>query len=140
MEAARLREDVTRAPVGGDAWWATTSDEVRIRIAAWPAAASKPVGGTVLLFPGRTEYIEKYGQVAQHYTSEGYAVVVLDWRGQGLSDRALPERRLGHVVSFEEYQRDVAALLGFARTRELPQSFYLVAHSMGGCIGLRKRW
>jgi predicted alpha/beta hydrolase len=35
----------------------------------------------------------------------GFAVAILDWRGQGLSDRALPNARKGHIYDFSEYDR-----------------------------------
>lgn len=137
MRPAPLHEDVAEAPPGGEAWWLPTADGTEIRAAVWPAAAGTPAHGTVLIFPGRTEYIEKYGAAAGVYTAEGYAVLTLDWRGQGLTDRAFPDRRLGHVLDFAEYQRDLAAALNLAAWLDLPGRTFLVAHSMGGCIGLR---
>jgi lysophospholipase len=137
MRPAPLHEDVAEAPPAGEAWWLPTSDGAEIRAAVWPAAAGTPARGTVLIFPGRTEYVEKYGAVAGVYTAEGYAVLTLDWRGQGLTDRAFPDRRLGHVLDFAEYQRDLAAALNLAAWLDLPKRMFLVAHSMGGCIGLR---
>ncbi|SHI61400.1 alpha/beta fold hydrolase [Wenxinia saemankumensis] len=132
---APLHDDVSGAPAGGVAAWLDTDDGVRIRAAAWGGAASPR--GTVLMFPGRTEYIEKYGALAGDLTARGFAFATVDWRGQGLAGRMHPQRDLGHVVTFRDYQRDVAALLAFARARALPEPFYLIAHSMGGCIGLR---
>lgn len=137
MKPAPLYEDVAAAPPGGEAWWLTTQDGVEIRAAAWPAAEGTPARGTVLIFPGRTEYVEKYGLAAAVYTAQGYAVLTLDWRGQGLTARAMADRRLGHVVDFDEYQRDLAAALNMAEWLGLPEPRFLVAHSMGGCIGLR---
>jgi lysophospholipase len=137
MEAAPLFEDVAGGPPGGEAWWLTAADGMRIRVAAWPVPTGTPTRGTVLLFPGRTEYIEKYGPAAQAYTAQGFAVLTIDWRGQGLTARAMTDRRLGHVVDFDEYQRDLAAAMNLAAWLELPEPFFLVAHSMGGCIGLR---
>jgi len=137
MRPAPLHEDVAEAPPGGEAWWLATSDGAEIRAAVWPAAAGTPARGTVLIFPGRTEYVEKYGPAASVYAAEGYAVLTLDWRGQGLTDRAFPDRRLGHVLDFAEYQRDLAAALNLAGWLDLPKRMFLVAHSMGGCIGLR---
>ncbi len=64
-------------------------------------------------------------------------MLTIDWRGQGLTARAMTDRRLGHVVDFDEYQRDLAAAMNLAAWLELPEPFFLVAHSMGGCIGLR---
>lgn len=137
MLSAPLHDDVADGPPGGTAVWREAADGVRLRIGWWPAAADVPTRGTVLLFPGRTEYIEKYGPAAREYTSQGYALITIDWRGQGLTARAMTDRRLGHVISFDEYQRDLAALLETARAQGLPDPFFLVAHSMGGCIGLR---
>lgn len=137
MEAAPLHNDVADAPPGGAAWWVRAADAVRIRVAAWPPAPGAPTRGTLLLFPGRTEYIEKYGRVAQFFSDQGFAVLTLDWRGQGLTERVGRDPRLGHVLSFAEYQHDVAALLDLARDRALPEPFFLLSHSMGGCIALR---
>ena len=93
--------------------------------------------GSILLFSGRSEYLEKYGRVARDVTAAGYDILSLDWRGQGFSDRLAPDPRVGHVESFTDYQQDVAALVASAKARDLPKPWYLVGHSMGGCIGLR---
>ncbi|WP_432816764.1 alpha/beta fold hydrolase [Sulfitobacter sp. JB4-11] len=126
--------DVHPGPEGGAAHWAVTSDGKRIRVGAWPLAGAK---GTVLLFPGRTEYIEKYGVVAHDLAKRGLATFAIDWRGQGLADRLLPDPLVGHVDTFQDYQKDVAAMMRAARALGLPRPFFLLAHSMGGCIGLR---
>ncbi len=131
---APLHAAVADGPADGRADWLTTSDGVRIRVAVWGANAPR---GTVLLFPGRTEYIEKYGRTARDLAERGFATLAIDWRGQGLSDRLLPEPDLGHVGRFSDYQLDIAAMLTHARRTGLPEPFFLLAHSMGGCIGLR---
>jgi len=135
MQAAPFYSDVADGPGGGAAWWHTTSDGVRIRIGVWGEGTGEK--GTVLLFPGRTEYIEKYGRTARDLQARGYATLAIDWRGQGLSDRPLDDRATGHVMHFTDYQHDVAAALAAARALGLPEPFYLLGHSMGGAIGLR---
>lgn len=107
---------------------------MRIRAAVWGRDLTR---GTVFLYPGRCEYVEKYGRTARSVVSEGYAIVSIDWRGQGMADRLLPDGDVGHVGRFADYQRDATALLEMARALDLPEPFYLLAHSMGGCIGLR---
>ena len=134
MEVAPLHEDIAKAPSGGAAHWLTTTDGLRIRVAHWRPAGAR---GTVLIFPGRTEYIEKYGHVAASFAAKGLASAVIDWRGQGLAQRLIDNPGVGHVLGFEDYQQDVAALVAHARALDLPQPWYLLAHSMGGCIGLR---
>jgi lysophospholipase len=106
---------------------------MRIRVAHWKAGEK----GTVLLLPGRTECIEKYGRAAGDMVARGYSVITIDWRGQGLADRALPDRNVGHVDDFAEYQEDLDAMLAEADRAELPKPWFLMAHSMGGSIGLR---
>ncbi len=125
---------VAQAPADGACHWVKTRDGLRIRLGHW---TSKGVRATVLLFPGRTEYIEKYGHVAGDMLARGFATVTIDWRGQGIADRMNPDRLLGHVCKFTDYQHDVAAMVDHARALGLPEPFYLLAHSMGGCIGLR---
>ena len=120
------------APPGAICVW-LQAGAARIRVVSWKAGDK----GTVLLLPGRTECVEKYGRAAGDLIARGYSVITLDWRGQGLADRALPDRATGHVGDFSEYQQDLDAMLAEADRAGLPQPFYLMSHSMGGCIGLR---
>ena len=137
MENAPLFHDVADGPDGGRAFWLRAADGVRIRVGHWPCAHGEAVRGTVLLFPGRTEYVEKYGRAAADLAGRGYDTLTIDWRGQGLADRLLKDRRVGHVGQFTDYQKDVAAMVEAAQALDLPRPYYLLAHSMGGCIGLR---
>ncbi|SHJ41434.1 lysophospholipase [Shimia gijangensis] len=134
MHPAPFHHDVAEGPENGTAHWLTTTDGVRIRISHWRAPSEK---GTVLLFPGRTEYVEKYGRTAEAFAKRGYAMVAIDWRGQGLADRLLEDRSSGFVENFDDYQTDIAAVLSALEALDLPKPYFLVAHSMGGAIGLR---
>jgi len=123
----------TPAPAGSHAVWLRAADGVRLRLAHFGTGTK----GTVLCFPGRTEYVEKYGFVAAELAARGFGMVAIDWRGQGLADRLLDDTLLGHVGRFGDYQLDVAAMTDFARAAGLPRPWYLLAHSMGGCIGMQ---
>ncbi|MCG6883974.1 MAG: alpha/beta hydrolase [Silicimonas sp.] len=135
MKAAPFRADLATSPKGAQVVWRHASDGVRLRLGAW--RPEEDAIGTVLLYPGRTEYIEKYGKVIGELVAAGWAVATLDWRGQGHSDRLDDDARLGHVANFTDYQRDVAELTALVDELELPEPRMLLAHSMGGCIGLR---
>jgi len=97
------------------------------------------------VFPGRTEKIEKYYETVEDLRRRGFAVAVLDWRGQGGSQRLLKNAMKGHVRSFDDYQLD---LLTFAREIVLPDCpapHFALAHSMGAAIlldaaRLGRRW
>lgn len=119
----------------GTAFWVQAEDGVRLRMAIWRCERIQPRGG-VFLFPGRTEYIEKYAPFARMLTDAGYEVLAIDWRGQGMSDRLQEDRRPGHIRDFADYQRDVIEMVIAASKIDLPNPWHLLAHSMGGCIGL----
>jgi lysophospholipase len=87
-----------------------TPDGVELRFARWPAGDGKRKG-TVCVFPGRAEMIEKYFEVVSELRARGFAVAVLDWRGQGGSTRMLADPRKGHVEDFAEYQIDLDAFM-----------------------------
>lgn len=106
---------------------------MRLRAAHWPA--STDCHGTVLLFQGRAEYLEKYNGAALALNEAGYDVLSLDWRGQGLSDRPQDNPNLSQSTDFADYQRDVLELVIAAQELELPHPWHLLAHSMGGTIG-----
>lgn len=133
MESAPYHADIAGNP-DGICHWLTCADGVRIRVGHWPLADAK---GTILIFPGRTEYIEKYGRSAAEFAARGYACVAIDWRGQGIADRLLENRAVGHVEVFEDYQLDAQAVLLHLKKLDLPAPMHLIGHSMGGCIGLR---
>jgi len=133
-ETAPFFDEMSDGPGGGRAWWAKTADGTRIRLGLWRPEGAR---GTVFLFPGRTEYIEKYGRAARDLAAHGLATFTIDWRGQGLADRLVDDAMAGHVMHFTDYQHDVRAMLAAAEELDLPRPWHLLGHSMGGCIGLR---
>ncbi|WP_435310911.1 alpha/beta fold hydrolase [Primorskyibacter sedentarius] len=135
LTAAPYYADVADGPEDARVFWVHAADGVRIRLGHWPAKGVSQ--GTVLLMPGRTEYIEKYGRTARDLTERGLDVLCIDWRGQGLADRSLEDPRRGHVIHFDEYQADLDAMMQAATDLNLPKPLHMLAHSMGGCIGLR---
>lgn len=111
-------------------------DGAPLRFARWPATRS-PRRGTVCLFGGRGEYIEKYFEVIADLRRRGFAVACLDWRGQGGSFRPLRNPRKGHINDFAEYDRDLVRFMRDIVLPDCPPPYIALAHSMGGAILLR---
>jgi lysophospholipase len=111
-------------------------DGLRLRV-GHRGPACGPARGTAVILPGRAEFIEKYHETAAELAERGFAVATLDWRGQGGSDRLLDRRHRGHVVRVEEYLADLAGMLAWLERRRLPRPWVMLAHSMGGHVGLR---
>lgn len=135
MADPTLRESVAPAPPGARVARLQASDGVALRAAIWPHVRPR---GTIALFTGRTEFIEKYYSVVAELQSRGFAVATLDWRGQGASQRLGREPARGHVGDFDEFQRDVAAFETFLSEQAPPGPVIMLAHSMGGAIGMRR--
>jgi lysophospholipase len=116
-----------------------SSEGTILRAVRWmapnPARRDPPVG-TVVVCTGRSEFIEKYLDVAADLLDRGFAVVVFDWRGQGLSDRLLADARKGHVASFLDYQADLLAVVDQVLQPFCPKPWFGLAHSMGGAVAL----
>ncbi len=110
-----------------------TADNLTLRFARWPAEGTKRLG-TVCLFQGRAEYIEKYFETAGQIRKRGFAVATFDWRGQGGSQRLLPNPRMGHVRTFDDYALDLKAFMEQVVLPDCPPPYYALAHSMGGLI------
>lgn len=102
-----------------------------------PDHASAPCRGTIVLASGRTEFIEKYFEVIASFLERGFAVATFDWRGQGLSERMLNDRRKGHVDEFSTFDADFIAFMKEVVEPLLPEPYIGVGHSMGGNLMLR---
>lgn len=113
-----------------------TADGINLRFARWRPTARR-TQGTVCLFQGRSEQIEKYFEVIGDLRRRGFAVATLDWRGQGGSDRRLRNRRKGHIDSFSEYDRDLDTFMQEIVLPDCPPPHYALAHSTGALICLR---
>lgn len=110
----------------------------RLRYACWNASGST-ARGTVVILTGRAEFIEKYAtEVVGELLGRGHAVIALDWRGQGLSDRPLPqEHDAGHIDRFETYVTDLKLFLDTIVAPLAKGPVFALCHSMGGHIFLR---
>ncbi len=122
-------------PEGARAGYFLTSDKVRLRYAFWPKSAGA-MKGTICLVQGRAEMIEKYFETIEDFRRRGFAVASFDWRGQGGSDRLIPNRKTGYVDTFEDYWTDLRSFHAEILLPDCPPPFYLVGHSMGGLVSL----
>jgi lysophospholipase len=109
-----------------------TPDGVLLRYARWAPPPGRK--GTVCLFQGRAEFIEKYYEVVRDLRARGFAVATFDWRGQGLSERLLSDRFRGHVGSFSDYMTDLETFMKEVVLPDCPPPLFALAHSMGASV------
>jgi lysophospholipase len=120
-----------------------TPDGAELRFARWRPPAGRK--GTVCVFTGRSEQIEKYFETVRDLRERGFAVAMIDWRGQGHSSRRLRDPRKGYVRDFSDFEVDVETFVREVVLPDCPPPHFALAHSMGGAVMLRiahsgKRW
>ena len=120
-----------------------TPDGADLRFARWAPPAGRK--GTVCVFTGRGESIEKYFETVRDLRDRGFAVAMIDWRGQGHSSRRLRDPRKGYVRSFADFETDLDTFMREIVLPDCPPPYFALAHSMGGAVLLRmahagKRW
>jgi lysophospholipase len=112
-----------------------TPDGIALRFARWAPPPGRK--GTVCLFPGRAEFLEKYFETVRDLRARGFAVAALDWRGQGGSQRQLRNPRKGYVRRFADYDVDLATFMHEVVLPDCPPPVFALAHSMGATVLIR---
>src|SRR5258705_9442511 len=111
-----------------------TPDGAELRFARWAPPAGRK--GTVCVFTGRGEQIEKYFETVRDLRDRGFAVAMIDWRGQGHSSRRLRDPRKGYVRDFSDFEVDVETFVKQVVLPDCPPPHFALAHSMGAAVML----
>ncbi|MGR6467956.1 alpha/beta fold hydrolase [Rhizobium sp. PAMB 3182] len=136
MMEANLRLSADNPPPRNyTAGFFTGRDGVALRYAIFRTERSI-ARGTIIIVQGRNESIEKYFETIRDLNEHGFWVATFDLRGQGGSERLLPDPRKGHVGRFADYEEDLEAFLQKVVLPDTRLPFYLIAHSTGGLITL----
>ncbi len=120
-------------PDGAVAGFIAAEDGRQLRVARWVPKGAQ-TRGTVCIFQGRAEFIEKYYETVRDLLVRGFAVAILDWRGQGGSERVIRNSPRGHIGDFSDYGLDLEAFMTQVVLPSCPPPYYGLGHSTGGLI------
>jgi lysophospholipase len=120
-------------PLGASTGYLDVRKGLRLRFASWQSVLRER-RGTVCILPGRTEFIEKYFEVVGELRRRGFAVAVLDWRGQGGSSRLTRNPLKGHINDFAEYEEDLAHFMKGVVLPDCPTPYFALGHSMAAMV------
>jgi len=90
---------------------------------------------TVVIFPGFTEFCEKYSKEVLYFHERGYNVLVVDWPGQGQSGHFGRHPLAVHCDDFDHHIGAMDAVIEKAGLDG--HDLILFGHSMGGHLALR---
>lgn len=90
----------------------------------------------LVVLPGRGEPLERYAEFFYDLSDYPLRIFALDHRGQGQSDRFLPDFEIGYVDRFENYAKDLDLFLNNVVEPAHCKNTYLFAHSLGAGISL----
>ena len=123
------------APHGGAAGFLARPDGAKLRVGVfWPPEPSR---ASVLVMTGYTEFLEKYFETIRDLQAQQFAVVLMEWRGHGLSARALTDAPARfHLRDLDDAAADLDALWDGVM-QHMPRPHFGLAHSMGGQIALK---
>jgi lysophospholipase len=121
-------------PPGAEAVELVTRDKVRLR--AMKAVPENP-RGTFVILGGRGDFIERYFETARDLMERGFAVVVLDMRGQGGSQRPKRQPYRDRTRSFAGFDEDVRTVMDQLVVPGCPAPHYALGHSTGAHVLLR---
>lgn len=124
------------APPGGHCDYYRARTGRRIRYCLWPSPRVQ-ARGTVVLMPGRAEFVEKHFETIADLLKLGFCVLAFDWRNQGLSGRPLGDVHRHHVKDFNLLADDLADLTAQNFFKKCPRPVIALAHSMGGFAFLK---
>lgn len=122
-------------PDGAIAGMLAMPDGKRLRYARFPATG-RPLQGTVVLIPGRNEFIEKYFETIEDLSVRGFATATFDLRGQGGSDRLLRDPSRGHIEDFDAYADDLGPFFEQIVLPDCRGPYYILAHSTGALVAI----
>lgn len=86
----------------------------------------------MILVNGRAENMLKWSEPAYDFYHQGYDVLLFDHRGQGYSQRIIPQK--GHLDEFRFYVDDMAKIIEKVTALFSYSTQHLLAHSMGALI------
>ena len=119
-------------PDGGEVFDFAARDGAILRGAFFPTPDAH---GTIVVVTGWLEFIEKYFEVVTRLQERGLNVAMMDWRGQGLSDR-----ESGPASKWTGYFSTIVDDLRLFTEQHVTPRFtgpkFLMTHSMGGLPAL----
>ena len=88
--------------------------------------------GTIVILSGIVECGETYFETIRDFLKNDYSVWFMDWRGQGGSDRYLPDRERAYSLGINHDVNDINQLISTIVSKQNNGPIVIVGHSWAG--------
>src|SRR5215469_13331966 len=131
---ALMAEERFQAPAGWQWDHMTNADGAQLRYGH--AEPNGRAHGIIVITPGYASPAEEFFETARDFLRAGYAVWILDRRGQGGSDRWPDLGQRAYLTSLATETRDLGQFGALVKAKAQGAPLFLVGESLGGPIGL----
>lgn len=109
-----------------------TTDDIEL---FWQSWQPDTPAGVIVLIHGLADHSGRFSETGRYFAAHAWAVYSCDLRGHGQSSDGHQQGRV-HVEHFDDYAKDVKAMLSLAKQRHPDLPLVILGHSMGGLISL----
>lgn len=134
LEDASITQTIDAFYTSGNEGYFNGKNEVKIFYKTFIQPNKK--SEAIFISSGRTEAAIKYKEVVYDLYKNGYSIYIHDHRGQGQSGRMTEDPDMGYIDTFQFYIDDMKLFFEMERLKRVHPKYYLLAHSMGGAIGM----
>jgi lysophospholipase len=113
-----------------------TTDGTKIRYLHIVPKSDHKLDKHFVILPGRSSFIENYAETISQLSTRGYDVWILDWRGQGGSQRFIDHPQKNHTHDFELFVHDLHEFIKLY-IQPVTSNIVLFGISLGAHIGFR---
>src|SRR5215472_6765262 len=129
-----MTEERFQAPAGWQWDHMTNADGAQLRYGH--AEPNGRAHGIIVITPGYASPAEEFFETARDFLHAGYAVWILDRRGQGGSDRWPDLGQRAYLTSLATETRDLDQFSALVKAKTQGAPLFLVGESLGGLIGI----
>ena len=123
----------------------TGVDDIRISYVKFDRLNSENIEnndfkGAIVIQHGDTESYRKYAELIydlKKLREDGFQIFLMDFRGQGYSERMLLNKYKDYVEAFDDYVSDYSTFVKTIVSADNPPQIFAVSHSLGGCVTFR---
>ncbi len=127
----RMKQDVLPFFAAGEQGQLTAFDGKKLHYHYFPRPNAH---SSLIIVTGWTEGSPKYAEVLYDLHHAGVETFIMDWRGQGLSERLIPDPQVSWVADYDDFVKDLHQFVTEVVKPRTRLPLMIMGHSMGANV------